>query len=296
MHVTPIGEVNILIILSSFTHNFAYFLSEMISNHRKPSESSLRVRNVWQTAKPWDVLHESKSNTPPLRRYAYDHAATLTTWEVCVCVPVFVCGTVVRAQKPLKVSISVAQCMAGGDQVEAPWFNDEVGGCGIAHAQSTQRHTEGSTDWISWKHTHTWNTLSCLLPSLSHRTSELNKRMQAKGEVRPVLWMSQSGITASFSAMQTESYSDCPTSQAKGWKTFTCKYEWPPSYCEHASCGILKAQQPQKICHRGLANQHPYCNGTQALKVAVVHVGCHALIFVAVLATIVNPRMKQNSS
>lgn len=38
--VTPIGEVNMLIILSSFTHNFAYFLSEMISNQRKPSESN----------------------------------------------------------------------------------------------------------------------------------------------------------------------------------------------------------------------------------------------------------------
>lgn len=122
--------------------------------------------------------------------------------------------------------------------------------------------------------------------------------MKAKSEAWPELWMSQSVIAASLSVMQTESHSDCPTSQAKGWKTFTCKYEWPTSYCEHASYGILKSQQPHKICHRGLANQQLYCNSTQALEVAIMCVGYQLFQFAFVaygfVATIVTPRKKQN--
>lgn len=83
--------------------------------------------------------------------------------------------------------------------------------------------------------------------------------------------------------MQTESHSDCPTSQAKRWKTFTCKYEWPTGYCEHASYGILNAHQPQKTGLRGLANQQLYCKHTQALGLDVMCVGYQLFCFCGLL-------------
>lgn len=88
---------------------------------------------------------------------------------VCACVPVSVCGTVVRAWKPLKVSISVAPCMVGGDQVEAPWFNDRRMWDNSCSEYTTSHWRVYWLDILA-THTHTRNTLSCLLPSLSHRT------------------------------------------------------------------------------------------------------------------------------
>lgn len=92
--------------------------------------------------------------------------------------------------------------------------------------------------------------------------------------------------------MQTESHSDCPTSQAKRWKTFTCKYEWPTSYHEYVSYGILHAQQPQKTRHRGLANQQFYHTGFRSRRYV-----CGISIIFAIVAywfvtAIVSPHIK----
>lgn len=171
----------------------------------------------------------------------------------CVSVCQRMCvSRLVRARKAS--SIAVAPWDDGGGQAWAPvgagWWGGRTWDDMVRFSRLERDCEYTLKDLLTrYHHRHKKkNTLSCLLPppSPQKRNVWANKRMKAKGEDWPELWMSQSLIAASLLVMQTESHSDCPTSQAKGWKTFTCKYEWPTSYCEHASYGILNAQRPQR--------------------------------------------------
>lgn len=216
-----------------------------------------RLINAWQTARPWDVLHEWSTNTPPLCRYAFAHASIIAMWEVCV--PESVCHAGPSKKKPRKfpsrwrhgtMEVAKLRLRPGPGWWGRRTWDDMVWFSCLEQIKLLRMgpwiHTKESTDEISHQHTKKTPFPVFCLPLPTETNVWANKRMKAKGEAWPELWMSQSVIAASLLVMQTESHSDCPTSQAKGWKTFTCKYEWPTSYCEHASYGILNAQQPQK--------------------------------------------------